>query len=353
MSQDETLSVPRSTDVLDTPQSSMEEKMVAHVSGSDTTPQSSSKTEDSSVSGSGRKRDHAEMSGKATGLSEEVPTAPVETVPSKAKEPLKRSSSVRLSMTAEGAVKIRTDLEPTPSPPKERLLAPAGNNKSQSKVRRSISFFEDIGAQKVDQPNKPRQLNAGFGRSRDARTWEFYCDNNGRDALSSHVEAERNGSAQGAINLIRSNSHKSRGFPSPMSPIPSRGNTQLGAAKTKSSKPKMTRAQSSLARLQSSGGDVSTLKHTRKPGGHVRYPSEDSDKENWAPGTRMSENPLRRTQPTNNRRAILQSNEGAVFRDARAQSNTASKLSMAKSNAGGDDLDCIQGLLSLSQGAWR
>ena len=292
-------------------------------------------------SGSGRKRDHAEMSGALAIEADAIPT--------ESKEPLKRSSSVRLSMTAEGSVKIRTSNEPTPSPPKER----SRNQKSQTKIRRSISLFEDLDAQKINQPSKSRLLNADFGRSRDARTWEFYCDSSAKDALSTQAEAERNGSAVGAINLIRSNSQKSRGFPSPMSPALSKGNVPMVTAKTKSGKPKMMRAKSSLARLQSSERDTSVQKQSSKQSRHVRSPSGDSDKENWAPGTRMSENPLRRTQPSNNRRPILQSNESATFRDTRPQSNAAGRASTIKASARGDDLDCIQGLLSLSQGAWR
>ncbi len=271
----------------------------------------------------------------------------------KPKESLQRSSSVRLSMTAEGAVKIRTNDETTPSPTKERPLPPTRGQNSQMKMRRSISLFEETDTQPITQPSKPRLLNAGFGRSRDARTWEFYCDSSARDALSTHVEAERNGSAVGAINLIRSYSHKSRGFPAPMSPSLSKSNAQLGTVKPKSGKPKIMRAKSSLARLQSSEQETSMLKQSNKQVQHVRSPSGDSDKENWAPGTRISENPLRRTQPTNNRRPVLQSNESATFRDVRPQSNTAGKASAIKTSAGGDDLDCIQGLLSLSQGAWR
>lgn len=336
---------------LHTPPSSMDETKSVPVGKHEATTVSKDNCEESTP-GSARKRDHAEMSSDSQVEARSSSTL-ADAIPTKSKEPIKRSSSVRLSMTAEGAVKIRTNDEPTPSPPKERPLPPTRSQTSQTKIRRSISLFEDPETPQVDQSSKPRLLNAGFGRSRDARTWEFYCDNNARDALSTQVEAERNGSAVGAINLIRSNSQKSRGFPAPMSPSLAKGNAQLGTAKSKAGKPKMMRAKSSLARLQSSEQDAPVLKQSSKQGSHVRSPSGDSDKENWAPGTRISENPLRRTQPTNNRRPVLQSNGSATFRDARPHSNIAGKASIVKTGAGGDDLDCIQGLLSLSQGAWR
>ena len=326
---------------IDTPPSSMEEQKSEQEKAQTATPSSSNRVEGGGLSGSGRKRDHAAMS-----CDDQRSTQTC-----KSKGPLKRASSVRLSMTAEGAVKIRTNDELTPSPPKERALPPTDFQKKQAKpIRRSISLFEDHYSSQADHNTKPRFPNAGFGRSRDVRTWEFYCDGSSKEALSTQVEAERNGSSVGAINLIRSSSHKSRG--PAMSPVLSRANAQVGTTKAYSSKPKMMRAKSSLARLQGSEGDVS-LKQGSKQSRHVRSPSGDSDKENWAPGTRMSHNPLRRTQPSNNSRPILQSNESATFRDIKPQSIAAAKGSSVKASAGGDDLDCIQGLLSLSQGAWR
>lgn len=343
----ESLSVTAShpDDAVETPPSTMKEQMHQQA-----TPKSNSKAKGEITSGSGRKRPYAEMS-RDDRAAPQVSPIVSQAVPRKPKEPLKRASSVRLSMTADGAVKIRTGDDPTPSPPKERSLPPSASQMTQIKpLRRSLSLFENRDGQQEDRSCKPRLLNADFGRSRDARTWEFYCDNSSKDALSTQVEAERNGSAVGAINLIRFGSHKSRG--APMTPLLSKGNTQLGPAGPKLGKPKMQRVKSSFARLQGSEGDVLSEKRGgSKQSRHVRSPSGDSDKENWAPGTRLANNPLRRTQPSNNRRPILQTNEGATFRDVRARATAAGGT--AKTSAGGDDLDCIQGLLSLSQGAWR
>jgi hypothetical protein len=212
--------------------------------------------------------------------------------------------------------------------------------------------------QETPQGGPTKQFPAGFGRSRDSRTWEFYCDITAKDALSTQADAESTGSAVSAINLIRNNSFKSRS--QALSPSFSKNNSRAGAT-SKEGKPKLIRAKSSLARLQSyaDGGHVS---RRDSKGGHVRAPSGDSDKENWAPGTTSSENPLRRTQPSNKHRPILQENEDMIFRDpgsasqqsgSRGKQSVGKQQSPSKEKAKGEELDCVQGLLSLSQGAWK
>jgi hypothetical protein len=296
-------------------------------------------SERNSPGGSARKRNHAEMSRDA----QQAP-------PSKPKEPLKRSSSVRLSMTADGAVKVRTSDSLSPSPRKERP-SPAISAHPRP-IRRSLSLFEDGNVSQGTLSAKARVHTAGFGRSRDARTWEFYCDNSSKDALLTQIEAERSGSAVGEINLIRSNKTRPRGYQ--MSAAASRIQNMGSQSQAEFGKPKMMRAQSSLARLQSSENGKPCVEQVgAKASRHVRSGSGDSDKENWAPGTRMSDNPLRRTQPSNNRRPVLQSNEGVLYRDVKPTGKTAGKPLPAKGATRGDDLECIQGLLSLSQGAWR
>jgi hypothetical protein len=199
-----------------------------------------------------------------------------------------------------------------------------------------------------------RAVGAGFGRSRDARTWEFYCDNKTKDALSTQAEAETAGSAVSAINLIRSNSFKSR--TQALSPSLSKINARMTSSKD--SKPKLSRAKSSLGRLQGLATPAEPVDEEPKARqGHVRSPSGDSDKENWAPGTRMSEHALRRTQPSARQRPILQENEEMTFPDVspsrkRADEGADRRPSPTKEKAKGEEMDCVQGLLSLSQGAW-
>ncbi|RMZ89749.1 hypothetical protein DV736_g3005, partial [Chaetothyriales sp. CBS 134916] len=252
---------------------------------------------------SGRKRSRGEMERAASGgASSTSPQA--EAV--KSREPLKRSSSVRLAMTADGAVKIKTNDELTPSPEKARPLPPGLTEEGrQRRLSRSISMASDgTGSIKSSRPV------GTFGRSRDHRKWEFFCDNSTDDALSVQAEAECSGSAVGAINLIRSSSLKGRGLA--MSPAPARANIDP-ITTSKQGKSKLVRAKSSFARLNSQSKP--TAKDGSRSSRHVRAPS-DSDKENWAPGTMMSEHPLRRTQPSTNRRPVLQENEAVIFPDA-------------------------------------
>ncbi|KIW13880.1 hypothetical protein PV08_06661 [Exophiala spinifera] len=305
--------------------------------------------------GSARKRGHDEMSG--TGTSTPGDNTQEQKIPPRAKEPLSRSSSmVRLAMTVDGAVKVRTDNEPTPSPEKPRMAAPVAQNKPKTGLMRSKSAMSTIEIfQDATQGAQSKVREPGFGRSRDARTWAFYCDSTAKDALSAQAEAENAGSAISAINLIRTNSLKSRS--QALSPSHSKTNARMGMAR-KDGKPKLSRAQSSLGRLQSLSGDADpTLKKPRVDG-HVHSPSDDSDKENWAPGTQLSEHSLRRTEPSGRQRPILQENEEITFPDAasshkRREAEVNDHQSPTKEKAKGDDLDCVKSLLSLSQGAWR
>lgn len=123
--------------------------------------------------------------------------------------PTLQSSAIRLSMTPDGVVKVKTTDEETPSPPKQRVqsLGTLGRDG----LRRSHSAFaagEMITT--AGQRDSERSTYSGFGRSRDARTWEFYCDVDVRSALCAQAENENNGSAVGAINLIRSQSQNAR-----------------------------------------------------------------------------------------------------------------------------------------------
>nr|KAK5444711.1 Homeobox protein yox1 [Exophiala xenobiotica] len=363
-SQEEALHGSQETTTRSTPPSSFGEPLAVttkNAADANVEPQAS-KSDDKAENtdnepGSAKKRGHDEMTGADTptpngaGQEQEAP-------PPRTKEPLARSSSMmRLSMTVDGAVKVRTDNEPTPSPEKPRAAPiPASQAKAKSGLMRSksamtsVEIFQDPGQAAHSKAREP-----GFGRSRDARTWEFYCDTNTKDALSTQAEAETAGSAVSAINLIRTNSLKSRS--QPFSPSLTKTNSRVGMV-SKGGKPKLSRAQSSLGRLQ--GLDAGTQSSVKKPkvASHARSPSDDSDKENWAPGTRLSENPLRRTEPSARQRPILQEDEEMTFPNAtssrkRREAETNNHQSPTKEKAKGDDLDCVKSLLSLSQGAWR
>ncbi|KIV84037.1 hypothetical protein PV11_06012 [Exophiala sideris] len=300
--------------------------------------------------GSARKRDHDEMTG-ADGKAVDA-TGDSLKAPARVKEPLATSSSmVRLAMTVDGAVKVRTNDEPTPSPEKPRAAPPSSQVKTKSALARSKSAMNAV--EVFRESSQGAQSKAGFGRSRDARTWEFYCDTNAKDALSTQAEAETAGSAVSAINLLRTNSLKSRA--QALSPSVTKTNSRLAPA-SKDDKPKLSRAKSSLGRLQGLDGATDEVIKKGKQSGHARSPS-DSDKENWAPGTQLSEHALRRTQPSGRQRPILQENEEMIFPDAsssrkRREAVVNNQQSPTKEKAKGDDLDCVKSLLSLSQGAW-
>lgn len=294
--------------------------------------------------------------------------------------PAPPNSRIRLSMTLDGAVKVRTGDEDTPSPPKHQpqnvaILRKDGLRRTHSAA--SASEFLQGGQQ-----SKTRPSGGIFGRSRDARTWEFYCDGDARAALSAQAENEHNGSAVGAINLIRSRIQNSKckamqtGRPAALKPKMGAGNFQnyASSAEPKSQKPKLVRAMSSMARLSGACKASTAPKVKASTKSHTRRPSGDSDKENWAPGTRCSNHSLRRTQPSST------ASQG-VLQDEHASANPmSSRMKHVRGNyqhnpsenenpiceddskeMGSfrhvedkeEDLDCIQGLLSLSQGAWR
>ncbi|KAL9111756.1 MAG: hypothetical protein Q9227_003815 [Pyrenula ochraceoflavens] len=295
--------------------------------------------------------------------------------------PSDRPPKVRLSRSLDGSVKVKTTDEETPSPPKERFFVvdsangPLQRSKSASALK---NMTEGVPG------TRSRPPKGSFGRSRDSRTWEFYCDSDVRESLSLHAELERKGSAAGAISLIRSSSK--RNSDSSRQPLtPKAGATNVKRHdKEKSSKPKMVRAISSMARIQGNKTAANKPKFHEKQSekmleaqcpSHGRSPSTDSDKENWAPGTRDSVHPLRRQQSTysSSSRPVLRERGHASTQGhkhpqrARKSSNLGDKenddrviiddeVAAFMSGQGDDkedDLDCVQGLLSLSQGAWK
>jgi hypothetical protein len=323
--------------------------------------------QDAKLSPGGLKRTHDEMTEKET-AAKDVLAIQIPNLPS-------QSSHVRLSMSLEGAVKVKTTDAETPSPPKRApplivpSRAPAGLHRSKS----AITLSSNVGQESAGKP-KVKSVGGQFGRSRDARTWEFYCDGDAREALSAHAEDERTGSAVGAINLIRSQSQTARA--QMMTERSGGSNTKNPPMSQRTVRPKPSRAKSSMACLQDT--DQTLVKPSMEEANPsvLRSPSGDSDKENWAPGTRLSHHPLRRQHASTNRRPILGDGNhrlsharstGGLAADQKRGGIIRQPVVMDKENidrsgrhqrlieeAGkGEDLDCIQGLLSLSQGAWQ
>ncbi|KAL8767972.1 MAG: hypothetical protein Q9209_005643 [Squamulea sp. 1 TL-2023] len=340
--------------------------------------------------------------------------------------PLKRAKSQpRLATSLDGSVRVKLGNSPTPSPPRPQKLLTTRQPRASGSLQRSQSA--------IVTPTFPvsRPI-ASIGRSRDSRTWEFYCDSNARDELTKQAEREQSGSAVGAIGLIRSCSKGSiSARVRPSNPNkrnaavnkPDNGKRLKADTSSGTSKPKLARASSSVARLQQSSVTprVSKINKLTKPvTDHIdentldKKPTyidlldgNESDKENWAPGTQTSVTPRRTHQGQSNastsRANILTENqhlpslsssldvllsregsgnnrhphcgakvgtrvidhEGAGGKENEAESDDEVRGFMARSASGsgenvivgenGDekDLDCVEGLLSLSRGNWR
>ena len=293
-----------------------------------------------------KKRSHEEMSGN-----DRISKAKQDS-PKNSKSLRRTSSFVRLAVNADGSVKVRVNNETTPSPPKKRPAPPpgvasrrsSGLMRAQSDVS-STFIFRDAAAP----PRGP------IGRSRDARTWEFYCDRSARSSLAARAEEEATGSAAGALGLMRSASQRKT---QALSPNPAKHNlrrTQSGLR----TKPNLSRTQSSMARLQGSDSIYEDENPKKQPRTRRQNSGSDSDKENWLPGTRASIHGMRRTEPTAARTTTLSRAGGSTIQHGHPSPSLPSandQENRPTARAGkekGDDLDCVQGLLSLSQGAWR
>lgn len=309
-------------------------------------------------------------------------------------QPLKRASSlVRLSLSLDGKAEVTTRTGNTPSPPRSRPgdAAPRPHNGLQ----RSYSALEPSNKSGQGLPTIPIPRRPMAGRSKDARTWEFYCDSDARNALTEQAEREESGSATAAISLIRSHSQNNK----VMASNPNKRNahtqkpeiTKRLKADQRPSKPKLARAISSIARLQSTNGHQVKQQVVHKPHKHsksgsqiiIREGDEDSDKENWEPGTQTSNPRRRRPMIPNQGARILEESrfvpsQSTSLDTLMHRENTKTSRSSAKDSSSEEketsvpimddevavfmgepvpreveDLDCVQNLLSLSQAAWQ
>lgn len=308
---------------------------------------------------------------------------------------LKRTSSmVRLSMSLDGKASVVLKGN-TPSPPSKR---PAHIITARSGLQRSQSMLSGSSQSTLI----PREVRPALaiprmpGRSRDARTWEFYCDSDVRESLTKTAYNDQRGSAAGPIQLIRSGSANRQALAS--TNRQSVQHHKQGSSKRKlvadldKSKPKLARTASSYARLQ--GIKESTTGKSDdfcgKPSSQPalrRDPSGDSDKENWEPGSHHSNRRPKTSAarvPRTFQHGVLQESEGISSqfssvgtlmeqeklgtRGAKRRSECEARLDKENeqddekvskslgattSVRGEDDLDVVQSLLSLSQGAWQ
>ncbi|KAK4997091.1 Homeobox protein yox1 [Elasticomyces elasticus] len=317
----------------------------------------------------------------------------------------KASSFVRLSMTSDGKARVVTKESSSPSPPHSQ---PNPNTlAAEAKVLQrshSTASLNDRFMQVQQTSGAVKGLRRSTsGRSRDSRAWEFWCDKDARTELEEKAEQERSGSAADAIGLLRSQS----GRRVPLASVSNKRNIQPD--KQESAKrlkpnpeiPQLQRASSSFGRLQSKSvdgrqGTVSVRKSNLKRAkssatrGDVYIPYNDSDKENWSPErTRGDHAPGKSPakQPDKRSRRVLgespripahSSSLGALMRREKVGRSPVKFGRLRKDNAERpgpeedeevaefmgvgrkstsaseeEDLDCVQGLLSLSQGNWK
>ena len=303
----------------------------------------------------------------------------------------RKSSQVRLSLSLDGKAEVTTSTGMTPSPPRSQ---PVPSSKSAPRInlglQRSFSAIEPLKKPAGEALQIPYSRRPIAGRSRDARTWEFYCDSDARNALTEQAEREEKGSATAAIGLIRSRSQNNK----VMTPNTNKRNAhtqnpestkRLKGDGSKTGKPKLVRTTSSFARLQTINGNSvkqrpakvgdKDPKSSSQPALYQEYEG-DSDKENWEPGTQMS-NPQRR-RPAGLQRVnrILEESLHVPSQSSsldtlmnRQSSAKSSRNEKWNSSSEGDEevaafmgenvpheeeeLDCVQNLLSLSQAAWQ
>ena len=293
--------------------------------------------------------------------------------------PMKRASSfIRLALTSEGNATITTKDASSPSPPR----APQGALMIE---RPSNAVSDDANASSAaTATSNPKPLHrTSSGRSRDSRAWEFWCDKNTRSELEDKAEKDASGSATGAIGLLRSSSRRRV-----LGSIPSKRNSAISSHASISKRSKLDqaprqlqRSSTSLGRLQ--GKHAVTDREFLKPAPKLKHfksatsayvPGNDSDKENWSPelethgerrGQQVHTHSLASAITAHPPKVRRQSNRGEAGSKSSA-AHQAIKLeddpevvSFMRTGKGSSrvaadqELDCVQGLLSLSQGNWR
>lgn len=291
--------------------------------------------------------------------------------------PLRKStSSVRLSMTSEGGAKVITKDSSSPSPPRPSQGSQQSFSNSQGPSVSALNLGEGSAG-----PAAKRLRRSTSGRSRDSRAWEFWCDKDSRTEQEEAAEKDGSGSAADAIGLIRANSGRRvlGAIPNKRNSLMTRPQPSTKGLKTQRSRPSLQRSYTSAGRLQQGKPDFATkqlpkLKYSDSAAS-ISIPGNDSDKENWTPDRELAASqPVIPMAPPNFDRI-----QGTVLGERRVTGNPPQRTlgkgsgdrenrdpendpelaafmrSERKSNSISEDeeLDCVQGLLSLSQGNWR
>ena len=302
--------------------------------------------------------------------------------PSRSKSPRrvrKVSSFVRLAMTAEGGAEVIAKDTSSPSPPRASM----SSNSVYTLVKGAPTSSQSDAAMKQVPAVTPGTAlhRAPSGRSRDSRAWEFWCDKDCRSELEEKAEKDASGSAADAIQLLRSASGRSI-----LGTIPAKRNsTVLGHSDAKrlrgGGRMSLQRSSTSNGRLQGKqlGGSglasktVPKLKNS-KSALSVHVPGNDSDKENWSPSSDLQ---------SEEQQSVFADGEAGVYSSLNQRSrHSTGPYTLEKRRSGmqrgsidpendpeiaafmragresdkvsdHEELDCVQGLLSLSQGNWR
>lgn len=306
--------------------------------------------------------------------------------------PPKGRNALRIAMSSDGKAVIRAEGEPSPS--KNRVSMFSARKPRFAGLRRSNS------AVVLGTPRGSAEKDRLFGRSRDPRNWESFFDTDARSALStpSSAQSAPNSGSPGVFrpgaprSLTRSLSARHKNIMTSTPTSSEHLNTPVPQA-AREKRRKISRTVSSLGRLESGQSllnrtasvparQAKLLPKIAKDAGDADLHGGDSDKENWVPGTRASHVRRRAASQHQSQRPVLGESKG---RDGKANKDLTtagrrSRLSQVSQRkvsggngkaapevdadvsafmAGGgsasqeEDLDCIQGLLSLSQGAWR
>ena len=286
----------------------------------------------------------------------------------------KASSFVRISLNSEGNAKVVTKDSSSPSPPHASQGAPP--------VGHDTGFGAADRASNIPLM-KPLQRPSS-GRSRDSRVWEFWCDKDARSELEEKAEKDASGSAADAIGLLRSASGGSI-----LGSIPSKRNSALSRqglpskrSKFELAMPKLHKSSTALGRLEEKPDSSAAVYAKPTPklmysesAFSVHIPGNESDKENWSPsgevsnggqsepsqrfgdrfkGTQGLSKDLARQSTVEGQRQRMSVSNAECIKDEEDPEVAAFMRGAQKSNiSGNEELDCVQGLLSLSQGNWR
>lgn len=307
------------------------------------------------------------------------------TIPPPTTRTVKRTHSfVRISTNEDGTARIVTDLDKTPSPPHPRTSA-TPFARAAAGLRRSYSaagLNERLAAAAREERSPKMPRTSPFGRSRDSRAWEFWCDPDTRynTSLTTRAEQEGSGSAADAIGLLRANRKILQQNQARQNTPIKRGQSAKYVSPqysgVKKARGPMQRAATVNGRLQSKGSDGSESDDLLQT---------DSDKENWVPvgpksqqrGRKVYESPaVQRTRKIlgENTEIMSQSNSlgymlersGMTPRKTPRRSSDPEQDDELRAFMGGDhgmsartavssaeEAGCVEGLLKLSQGQWR